>query len=152
MMFVIAAAEIAAVAPFDRMASLTGEWRSVGTGQRPIKVDYRSISNGSAIVEAWQTASGRETMTMYFVDKGAILATHYCGQGNQATLRSEAGSAPAERLDFRFASATGVDPGEGVLVGLTLVISHNRLQRIETYRTDGIDSVQAIEFERTSPA
>ena len=151
MMFAVAAAAVAIVAPFDQLASLAGEWRSVGD-QRSVTVGYRSISNGSAVVETWRSASGRETMTVYFADKGAVLATHYCGQGNQATLRSEGRPSSAGRLDFRFAAATGVDSGEGVLVSLSLIISGNRLRRIETYRTDGTDAVQTIDFERVPPA
>ena len=147
MMFVAPAVEVAPAAPMEQVASLAGDWRSIGAS--PIRVDYRFISNGSSLVERWRTPSGRETMTVYFVDKGAIFATHYCGQGNQATLRADASP---ERMDFRFVSATGVDPGEGVLVGLTLIASANRLRRIETYRTGEKDSVETIEFERVTPA
>jgi hypothetical protein len=127
------------------LSDLNGEWRSVG--ERPIRVSYRSISNDLATVEQWRTPSGRETMTVYTVDGAALLATHYCGQGNVATLAARVG---AKELSFTLREARGVDADEGVLVHLTLVRNGDRLRRVETYRKDSRDSVDVIEFVRES--
>ena len=138
--FLVVAAAALAGAP---LADLNGDWRSVG--ERPVRVSYRSISNDLATVEQWRTPSGRETMTVYTLDGSTMLATHYCGQGNVATLAAPAG---AKELSFAFRTAQGVDPGEGVLVRLTLKRDGDRLRRIETYRKDSRDSVEVIEFIR----
>ena len=134
------AAAAATVAP---LADLNGDWRTLG--DRPVRVSYRSISNDLATVETWKTQSGRETMTVYVADGSTVQATHYCGQGNLATL---AGAAGTNAFDLSFRSAQGVDPGEGVLVHLKLVRDGDRLQRIETYRDGSKDSVDVIEFVR----
>ena len=125
------------------LSDLHGEWRSVG--ERPITVSYRSISNDLATVEQWRTPSGRETMTVYTLDGPSLLATHYCGQGNVATLAAPVGG---KELSFAFRDARGADPGEGVLVQLTLVRDGDRLRRVETYRKDSRDSVEIIDFVR----
>ena len=135
----------AAAASPAPMADLNGEWRTLG--ERPIHVSYRSISNDSATVERWRTPSGRETMTVFSRDSGAILATHYCAQGNVATLAAPLSENPQM---FSFRSAYGVDPGEGVLVSLSLVRDGDRLRRVETYRTRGRDEVETIEFVRAA--
>ena len=125
------------------LSELNGDWRSLG--ERPIRVSYRSISNDLATVEQWRTPSGRETMTVYTVDGPSMLATHYCGQGNVATLEA---SMATKELDFSFREARGVDPGEGALVRLRLVRDGERLRRIETYRNGSRDSTEIIEFVR----
>jgi len=135
----VAAAAVAAPGP---MPKLIGTWRTINQ-ERPIKVEYRGISNGLATVETWRTASGRETMTTYVAGKGRTTATHYCGQGNVATLRSS-----ANKMDFAFVSATGVDRGEGVLTRLTFVATPERLRRTETYREAGRDVTEVFEFVR----
>lgn len=139
-MMLLFAAALASAAP---MPGLAGSWRSVGL-ERPVTVEYRTISNDLATVERWRTTSGRETMTVYVGDKDAIIATHYCAQGNVATLRGAASENGT--TTFNFVSAQGVDPGEGVLVKLVLEQSDRGLRRIETYRSDGRDSVETFEF------
>ena len=138
----IAALALASTAP---MPALAGDWHSVGQ-PRPITVEYRAISNDLATVERWRTMSGRETMTVFVADKGGTIATHYCAQGNVATLR---GTSAKGVTTFDFVSAQGVDPGEGVLVRLVLEQTATGLRRTETYREAGRDSVDVFDFVRT---
>lgn len=140
-MIMLTALMLAGSAP---MPGLAGEWRSVGL-PRPITVDYRPISNDLATVERWRTMSGRETMTVFVADKGGTTATHYCAQGNVATLR---GTTENGVTTFDFVSAQGVDAGEGVLVRLVLQQTANGLRRTETYREGGRDSVETFDFVR----
>lgn len=50
---------------------------------------YRSVSNGSALVETFTSSSGKETLSVYHHDGPALMLTHYCAQGNQVRLRAE---------------------------------------------------------------
>ena len=136
---------IAAAAGAAPMPGLAGSWQSIGL-ERPISVEYQAISNDLAIVERWRTMSGRETMTVYVEDKAGTTATHYCAQGNVATLR--ASKSTAARTVFDLVASQGVDPGEGVLVRLVLEQTDRGLRRTETYRVDGRDSVETLEFVR----
>ena len=141
-MITLIAAAMASAAP---MPGLTGNWQSTGL-ERPISVEYRAISNDLATVERWRTMSGRETMTVYVDDKGGTVATHYCAQGNAATLRATRSSNDVTTLYI--VAARGVDPGEGVLVKLVLEPTALGLRRTETYRLDGRDSVDVFDFVR----
>ena len=141
-MTLLAALALASAAP---MAGLAGNWQSIGQ-ERPVTVEYRAISNDLATVERWRTMSGRETMTVYVAGKSGTVATHYCAQGNVATLR---GTTLNGVTTFDFVSAHGVDPGEGVLVKLVLEQTVRGLRRTETYREDGGDSVEIFDFVRT---
>jgi hypothetical protein len=140
-MMLLTALALVSAAP---MPSLAGTWQSVGL-PRPITVEYRAISNDLATVERWRTASGRETMTVFVDVEGVTTATHYCAQGNVATLR---GKTLNGMTTFDFVSADGVDPGEGVLVRLVLEQTARGLRRTETYREAGRDSVDVFEFVR----
>ncbi len=138
-MMLFAAVALATAVPLGDMA---GGWQSVGL-PRPITVDYHAISNNLAMVERWRTMSGRETMTVYVADKGEMIATHYCAQGNVATLRGRTAGAVTR---FDFVSAQGVDPGENVLVQLVLERRPEGLRRTETYREAGRDVVEVFDF------
>ena len=141
----LAALALLAMSSAAPMPGLSGHWQSVGL-PRPITVDYRAISNDLAMVERWRTISGRETMTVYVGDKDHTVATHYCAQGNVATLR---GTTVSGVTTFDFVSALGVDPGEGVLVRLVLERTPSGLRRTGTYREGGRDSVEMFDFVRT---
>ena len=145
-MLLVAAAALATLPAMDSLREIQGEWIAQAANGRAVRADYRSISNDSALVETWRSASGRETMTVYFVDGGTLQATHYCAQGNQPTL-SLAG-AGFNRWEFRFVRATGVDPGEAVLTRLILERTNQGLRRTETYSLDGKDEVTVFEFVR----
>lgn len=149
-MLIAAAIALAAVPAFDSLRAIEGDWVAAAGNGRTVEVEYRSISNESVLVENWRSASGRGTMTVYFLDGETLLATHYCAQGNQPTLKlSNVGPG---RWEFRFMRATGVDPGEGVLTRLVLERTEHGLRRTETYSLDGKDEVTVFDFVRPSAA
>ena len=80
-------------AEFDQIQKVLGKWEGtlVRSAQEdiPITLEYTLISNGTAIVER-SIEDGVEMMTA-FVDNGdQLLATHYCGLGNQPKLNATA--------------------------------------------------------------
>ena len=75
---------------FAQIQKVLGKWEGtlVRSAQEdiPITLEYTLISNGTAIVER-SIEDGVEMMTA-FVDNGdQLLATHYCGLGNQPKYR-----------------------------------------------------------------
>ena len=134
------------IATFETLKTMSGVWRQTGT-QRPMTITYRVISGESAIVESWVTSSGRETMTVYVMDGGRLIATHYCAQGNQPTLALTA-SGPELVLDFR--SATGLpDPAASHQHRFTIrPIDADHMERSETYVENGIPETTTLALTR----
>jgi hypothetical protein len=129
---------------FERLhTALVGSWRTAdGT-----VADYTLVSNDSALVESWASARGARTLTVYHPDGDGLLLTHYCAQGNQATLRVV--SSRGAQFHFERERVTNRAPGQGVLTVLELSVEGDRLVRTETYVDDaGTPEVTVLTFER----
>lgn len=114
---------------------LDGQWRASVGEQKTIDVSYRVVSKGSTLVETFTSASGNETLSAYHRDGRALMATHYCAQGNQARLKAV--KATRDSIVFRLLDATNVNGDQGVMQQLAF-----------TFRADGFDQ-QSIYREPT---
>jgi hypothetical protein len=72
-------------------------------------------------------------LTLFHLDGSRLLATHYCGQGNQPRLRLTRAS--ERSFDFRFQDATNlVDPASAHLTKLELELPDaDTYRKTETY-------------------
>ena len=133
--------------PLDVLKPLAGHWKGTTPGGKSMAVDYRLISNDTVLVEAYNTGSPRETMTVFHADGAALIATHYCAQGNQPRLKLVPS---ARRLVFVFFDATNLpDPSASHLVQLELSLEPDgSLKRIETYRERDKDDVSTLVLHR----
>jgi hypothetical protein len=97
-----------------------------------VPVRFQVISGGSVVLETFGRP-GRETATVYHLDGGSLVATHYCAQGNQPRLRLRDGD--PRHLRFALADVTGQDPSEAVLVELHYdALATGGFERAEVYR------------------
>jgi hypothetical protein len=95
---------------FARLKSLVGDWQGRTEAGRTFAVNYRLIANDTALVESWTMSPTRTSMTVYHMDGDALIATHYCPQGNQPRLQYRVETSN-ERLHFTFRDATNLgDP------------------------------------------
>ena len=106
--------EHATMAPsaLDPLKQLAGDWvGKAGQGDQRMDafVNYRVTAGGSAVMETLFPGSPHEMVTMYTVEKGAVVLTHYCAMGNQPRMRAKAGTA-ADVLAFDFVGCPGVNP------------------------------------------
>lgn len=92
---------------FDKLRHLTGDWEAKTARGSVIRVSVRIIAAGTAVVETFTTASGRETLTIYHPDGANLIATHYCAQGNQPRLRFQPATGGVA-LRFAFQDATNL--------------------------------------------
>ena len=77
---------------------------------RQFLVGYRLTANDTVLVESWTMSPTRQSMTVYHMDGEALIATHYCPQGNQPRLQYSVETSN-ERLHFAFQDATNLlDP------------------------------------------
>jgi hypothetical protein len=72
---------------FQSLKALVGDWQGRTAAGRTFLVSYRLIANDSVLVESWTMSPTRTSMTVYHMDGDALIATHYCPQGNQPRLQ-----------------------------------------------------------------
>jgi len=130
---------------------LRGTWTArLGSGKELTEA-FREISGGSALLETFTTASGRETINVFHADHEALVVTHYCAQGNQPRLRLA--DASADTFTFRFVDATNLKPGASHLVELVLRFDGaSRLEQTEVYEDErGAREATTLVLTRAAP-
>jgi hypothetical protein len=104
-----------AAAQFERLKGLEGEWVVTSEGSTATAgslVSYRVTSAGSALLETLFAGTPHEMVTLYHLDRGRLVLTHYCALANQPRMVAEP-SIDAGRIRFRFDGGTNVDPAVG---------------------------------------
>ena len=108
-------AKVDGKAALERLKGLAGEWRGhVTTPDGPeASVVYGVTAGGSTVTERLFPGTGHEMFTLYHLDGGELVLTHYCAMGNQPRMRlvQVAGTDPVE-LKFDFAGGANVDPAK----------------------------------------
>ncbi|RJS18359.1 hypothetical protein DRW03_24835 [Corallococcus sp. H22C18031201] len=92
---------------FHQLTTLVGTWEGTFEDSRTHSVTYRLTAGGTTLVETWTLAPGRESLTLYHLDGDALVADHYCPQGNTPRLQLEKGSS-ADKLSFIFRDGTNL--------------------------------------------
>ncbi|MFC6635057.1 hypothetical protein [Microbulbifer taiwanensis] len=92
---------------FDKLKSLVGDWKKEGSDGSDFYISFQSGANGSVLMENWIYKDASHSFTVYHLDGGSLLATHYCPQGNQPRLKVEKSSDP-NIISFEFQDATNL--------------------------------------------
>ena len=117
---------------FAQIAGWEGRW-TVSEADA-LEIVFEQTARGTTMIERWETAAGLHSMTVYHLDGDAIVATHYCPQGNQPRLESVSGE--DGRIAFSFRDVTGLDEGESHTHSLAFSpLPDGSLQRTEVYRS-----------------
>ena len=110
-----AKAKLDGKAALERLKQLAGEWRGhVTTPDGPeASVVYGVTAGGSTVTERLFPGTAHEMFTLYHLDGGELVLTHYCAMGNQPRMRlvQATGTDPLE-LKFDFAGGANVDPAK----------------------------------------
>jgi hypothetical protein len=103
-----------AKAAFARLKSLAGEWEghAMTPDGPPMKSEFRLTGNGSALAERLFPGSDHEMLSVYYLDGGDLVLTHYCAMGNQPHMKLVAGGAEGALL-FDFVGGSNIDPRKG---------------------------------------
>jgi hypothetical protein len=82
-------------AHFEKLKSLAGTWEQSGQTDAPpgTKVVYRVTSGGSAVQSVEFGGTPHEMVTLYTLDRGRLVLTHYCALGNQPRMELTAAEA-----------------------------------------------------------
>ena len=109
-------AEAQSAAAFAPLKSLAGVWQSLGAKGEHAKLQYEIISGGSAVMERFSSdtlpANSGEMITVYYIDRGKLVLTHYCIARNQPHLRATLYDAKTGELNFEFVSGGDMPTGE----------------------------------------
>ena len=99
----VAAAAPEATAAFTQLKGLVGEWEGhIETPDGPPgAVRYELTAGGSAVMETLFPGTPHEMLTVYHLDGGDLVLTHYCASGNQPRMKLR--SASAAELVFEYA-------------------------------------------------
>ena len=105
----------AAVTPeqaFGAIKSLKGDWHGPAAmkGMPPSHSVFRVTAGGSAVEETIFPGSPMEMLSVYHMDKGNLLMTHYCAIGNQPRMKLNAKKSTPQELVFDFDGGTNLNP------------------------------------------
>jgi hypothetical protein len=88
---------------FTHLKSLAGDWTMAG-GDGSVAVNYKLTGAGSAVVETLFPGEDHEMVTIYTMDKGDLVLTHYCAMANQPHMKAAKGG-DAGTIAFKFDGA-----------------------------------------------
>ena len=110
---------------FDRLASLAGEWNGEIDGVKAALI-YALTADGSALMEQFRPQKGPEMITMFTVDGGHLIATHYCAAKNQPQMMTATITDAQKPLAFSMVRVTGLkSPDDWHNTGLTVIQEDN---------------------------
>lgn len=135
---------------WETLRSLVGEWEGSNDAGAPIRVSYRLVSGGTALLETLRSPDEPEMVTVYHPDDSGLALTHYCSAGNQPFMRLTSGGPTG--LTFDVVRVSGpVEPASGHMAGLTLSLDdEGRLRQRWRYRQGDGTEVTTFELRRTS--
>lgn len=105
------AGSVTAEQQFEKLKTLAGNWKTAPESGMQGTIRYRVVGNGTAVQETIFPDTPHEMVTMYHVDGGELVMTHYCAAGNQPMMRA----VPAPDLSqirWEFVRLSGGDPAK----------------------------------------
>lgn len=97
---------------FQKMKTLVGKWQGTmgeGAESMPASVEYKLTGSGTALVETLGPGSPFEMVSVYHMNNDSLVMTHYCGAGNQPSMKFKPGKNP-NVLFFDFVSGSNMKP------------------------------------------
>jgi len=98
-------------AGLERLKKLAGTWVEVGKDGKPtakVVSVVKVIGGGGTVHETLFPGSPMEMISVYHLDKGDLVMTHYCVLGNQPRLKADPKS-PEGKIVWQFVGGTNLD-------------------------------------------
>jgi len=99
-----------AQAAFEKLKGLAGEWQGRTEDRekgQAATVLYRTTAAGGTVMETLFPGTPHEMITMYHLEEGKLVLTHYCVAGNQPKMALTRKST-ADTLDFNFIGGSNI--------------------------------------------
>jgi hypothetical protein len=101
-------------AGLERLKKLAGTWVEADKDGKPtdkVVSVIRVTAGGSTVHETLFPGQPMEMVSIYHLDKGELVMTHYCALGNQPRMKADPKS-PANQIRFLFDGGTNFDPAK----------------------------------------
>jgi hypothetical protein len=101
-------------AGLEKIKSLVGTWVEADKDGKPtdkVVSVFKLTAGGSAVQETIFPGQPQEMMSVYHLDGGDLVMTHYCVLGNQPRMKADPKS-PANQINWKFAGGTNLDPAK----------------------------------------
>ena len=99
-------------ARFDNLKAMAGDW-TMSDGDGSVAASYHVTAAGTAVVETIFPGTPHEMATVFTVDKGDLVLTHYCAAGNQPHMKAARGG-DAESIAFKYDGGGNIkSPSDG---------------------------------------
>ena len=98
----------------DRIKKLAGTWVEADNQGKPtdkVVSVVKVTAGGSAVHETFFPGTPMEMLSVYHLDKGDLVMTHYCVLGNQPRMKAGPKSA-TNQIKWVFAGGTNLDPAK----------------------------------------
>lgn len=145
-------APITAKAAFDRLKTMAGDWKNLGTPcneEGNDQVQYKVTGAGSALVETSSPGTKMEMISVYHLDGDDLKMTHYCAAQNQPRLKLDRAASKPDHLVFTFDGGSNIDKEKGLYVsGLVLDFQSDSRVKADWQSTQGAKN-ERMAFELT---
>lgn len=140
----------AARSAYEKLKTLVGKWDGQRYDGAKVKLSYELISNGTCLLERLNSPDATEMVTIYHLDGDTLMATHYCGAGNQPRMRCKPKGDSPKAFNFEFVDVTNLSaPDAGHMAGLKLtLIDADHLTQDWDWKQDGQSHVGKFKYER----
>jgi hypothetical protein len=102
-------------AALERLKTLAGVWRGhvISADGPAAELRYGVTAGGNTVEEKLFPGTEHEMVTMYHLEGGDLVLTHYCAMGNQPRMKlvKASGTDPLQ-LQFDFTGGANVDPAK----------------------------------------
>jgi len=142
---------------FEKFKALAGTFVEVEVEGRPAIIEYRLISRGTALTETWimpagqYGANGKRELTVFHMDNGVLVATHYCAAGIHPSMILDPES-PSGEYNFtarNIANLSSSDQSHNSGFGYTFE-SDDTVYRSEEWTVSGKKQLSHMRMTRKS--
>lgn len=145
--------DMSAEKSFEHLKMLKGEWEGINPAGTPVTVTYEVYSGGSAVMEKLQPQGEPSMITVYHMDDGTLMMTHYCSAGNQPRMKGTVAGQDERRIDFVFVEGTNIKSthSNGHMQSMSIFLKDNdHVEQTWTFRKDGKDEAGTFQLTRKS--
>ena len=135
---------------FSKLKSLAGEWEATGLDGQLVKISYQIISGGSAVMETRVPDKEPSMVSVFHLDDGKLVMSHYCSAGNQPRMQADAVKGEIKGLNFTFLSITNLTKAsDGHMHHLAFTFhDKNHVTQVWTWRENGKEMPATFELVR----